>query len=93
MITPEPGDIIYVGDERYISRGADDFRGGKATVSKVRMQGSLDRDPWIELVENPGTWHSWAYLAEKQADLAVEFGDRWARPDPDLSPESNEEFL
>jgi hypothetical protein len=88
--TPEPGDIIYVDTDLYISHGEDDFRGGKATVSKVRMQGREgEQDPWVEVVENPGTWYCWPGLAEDQADLAINFGDRWAHPIADLRPEFN----
>jgi hypothetical protein len=45
----------------------------------------------IEVVQNPGTWYTWAFLAEKQAELAVKFGDTWAHADPDLRPEFNDD--
>jgi len=46
----------------------------------------------VEVVQNPGTWYTWALLAEKQAELAVKFGDKWAHADPDLRPEFNDDL-
>ena len=96
MGTPKPGDIIYIETELYVWHGADDFRGGKATVSKVRMsEGQGKQVAWVEVVENPGSYYNWAVLAEKQAELAMEFADAWAHADPDLRPEfnNNEDWL
>ena len=45
----------------------------------------------VEVVQNPGTWYTWALLAEKQAELAVKFGDKWAHAGPDLRPEFNDD--
>ncbi|HXW51757.1 MAG TPA: hypothetical protein VEJ41_07170 [Candidatus Acidoferrales bacterium] len=81
---PQPGDTIYVDTDLYIHHGADDFRGGKATVSKVTGEGA-----WIEIEQNPGTLYSWAALAGKQDELATRFGEAWAHSDPDLRPEFN----
>jgi hypothetical protein len=90
MGIPKPGDIIYVETDLYVRHGADDFRGGKARVSKVQIEDRRGKqEPWIEVVENPGTLYNWEYLAEKQATLALEFGDTWAHADPDLRPEFN----
>jgi hypothetical protein len=87
---PKAGDIIYVETDLHVWRGADDFRGGKASISKVEMQDSRGKQvPWVEVVENPGTSYNWANLAKKQAELAMEFGDNWAHPEPDLRPEFN----
>jgi hypothetical protein len=88
---PKPGDIVYVDTQLYVSHGADDFRGGKATVSAVRTEKSRGVErPFIEVVQNPGTFYNWPLLAEKQAALAAEFGDAWAHPDPDHRPEFNQ---
>jgi len=47
--------------------------------------------PWVEVLQNPGTSYSWTLLAEKQTELAAEFGDTWAHADPDLRPEFNDD--
>jgi hypothetical protein len=89
--TPQPGDVVYLETELYVSHGADDFRGGKATVATVRPGTSKGAEVlFIEVVENPGSFYNWAYLAAKQEALAAEFGDAWAHPDPDHRPEFNE---
>ena len=90
MDVPKPGDVIYVDTELYLWHGVDDFRGGKAVVSAVRMNGPGRQTPWIEVVQNPGTSYNWEHLAEIQAELALKFGDTWSHPDPDLRPEFNE---
>jgi hypothetical protein len=91
MEVPKPGDVVYVETELHLSHGADDFRGGKATVAAVRMQTSLGKQiPFIEVVQNPGSFYNWAHLAEKQAALAAAFGEAWAHADPDVRPEFNE---
>jgi hypothetical protein len=90
MDEPKPGDIIYVGTELYVWHEADGFHGGKATVSRVHMEDVQGRQvPWVDVVENPGFSYNWAYLAEQQAELAMEFGDNWAHAEPVLPPESN----
>jgi hypothetical protein len=78
------------GGDLYVWHGADDFRGGKATVSAVRMRNSLgEPEHWIEVDQNPGVSYNWALLANKQAELAAKFGDTGAQPEPDLRPEFN----
>ncbi len=86
MDVPKPGDVIYLDTDLYIRHGADDFRGGKAIVSEVRMEGLGQHMRWIKVVQNPGTSYNWALLADKQAALALKFGDTWSHPDPDLPP-------
>jgi hypothetical protein len=85
---PKPGDVIYVDTDLYVWHGADDFRGGKATVSAVRTEGT---SVGIEVAQNPGTVYTWALLEPKQAELEAQFGDSWAHPDPDLRPEFNDD--
>jgi len=88
---PQPGDVIYLDTELYLSHGVDDFRGGKATVTGVRIDFSAGKPtPFVETAENPGSYYNWELLAEKQAQLAAEFGDRWSHPDPDYRPEFND---
>ena len=91
MDVPEPGDVIYVDTDLYLSHGADDFRGGKATVTAVRPGRSKGGAvPFVEVAQNPGCLYNWELLAPKQAELAAQFGDAWAHPDPDLRPEFND---
>jgi hypothetical protein len=87
---PTVGDVVYVDTDLYVSHGADDFRGGKATVCAVQLgQGLGGQTAWIEVSQNPGMFYNWAVLSEQQAQLAAQFGDAWAHPDPDLRPEFN----
>jgi hypothetical protein len=91
VLVPKPGDVVYVDTDLYLSHGADDFRGGKATVAAVRPGTSKGGEvPFIEVEQNPGCFYNWEVLAAKQDALAAEFGDTWAHPDPDLRPEFNE---
>ena len=88
---PKPGDVIYLDTELFLWHGVDDLRGGKATVTNVRMDVSLGRPtPFVETAENPGSYYNWELLAEQQAALAAKFGERWAHADPDYRPEFNE---
>lgn len=87
---PKVGDEIYVPSSLYLSHGRDDFRGGLCRVVVVReMLGA----PYVEVEEDPGTLHSWAYLEPLQDDLRARFGDERGRPDPDLRPEFNEGWI
>lgn len=80
------GDIIYVDTHLYLSRGEDDVVGGKATITNVSEKyGSL----FLTTKEHPGHSYNWDVLKEKQKELKVEFGDRWAYEDPDDRPEFN----
>ncbi len=89
---PQAGDIVYVDTELYLWHGVDDFRGGRARVTAVKLETSRGRSvPFIEVAENPGTSYNWEHLAGKQAALAAEFRDAWAHPDPDLRPEFNDD--
>ncbi|HEX3466588.1 MAG TPA: hypothetical protein VHT05_00650 [Candidatus Elarobacter sp.] len=93
MNEPKPGDVIYVDTDLYVSHGADDFRGGKATVVAVQPGRSKSTPvAFVEVEQNPGCLYNWEMLAEKQAELAAQFGDAWAHPDPDYRPEFNDGF-
>jgi hypothetical protein len=88
---PNPGDVVYVDTDLHLSHGADDFRGGKATVVAVTSGRSKGESAaFIEVAQNPGCLYNWELLAAKQGALAAEFGDAWAHPKPDLRPEFNE---
>ncbi len=89
---PKPGDVIYVDTELYLWHGVDDFRGGKATISAVEMQGpDNEQVAWVQVKEHPGHSYNWTVLAQQQPKLAAEFGDTWAHPDPDYRPEFNDD--
>ena len=88
---PNVGDTIYVGGSMYLSHGADDFAGGRATVSKVEQGisgGALTH--YVSIKERPGTAYNWKYLAGKQDALKNQFGDDVAHPDPDHRKQFNE---
>ena len=88
---PKVGNVIYLNTQLHLSHGIDDFRGGKATVTKVFMDVSGGKPtPFIETAEDPGARYNWEILAEAQAQLAAKFGDSWAHPDPDYRPEFND---
>ncbi|HEX3466136.1 MAG TPA: signal peptidase II [Candidatus Elarobacter sp.] len=94
MEVPKPGDVVYIETSLYISHGVDDVRGGKATVTRVEDETLGGRGvPFIEVDVDPGSLYNWEHLAAKQAQLAAEFGDRWAYADPDLRPEFNEDGI
>jgi hypothetical protein len=91
---PKVGDIIYVDTDLHVWHGADDFRGGKATVSAVRVEGTFGNPSVVvEVEQNPGTLYTWALLEPKQAELEAKFADIWAHPDPDFRPEFNDDSL
>lgn len=41
---PKVGDPIYVHGSSYVYRGRDDFRGGLASISEVRLSNHLPED-------------------------------------------------
>jgi hypothetical protein len=87
---PKVGDEIYVDTSLYLSHGADDFIGGKATVIEVKDGKSAGKVvPFVVVKEKPYAQLNWEFLREKQAKLAEEFGERRAHADPDLRPEFN----
>jgi hypothetical protein len=81
------GDEIYVPSSTYVDHGADDFRGGLCRVVAVSELNGL---VFVEVEEDTGTLHSWAYLEPLQDELRARFGDERGRADPDLRPEFNE---
>ena len=92
--TPSPGDEIYVETYLHLSHGIDDVRGGRATVTRVQIDTVGGRNvPFVEVAEDPGSLYNWEHLAEKQTDLAAQFGARRARPDPDARPQFNDDMM
>jgi len=96
MRIPKVGEKIYVPDEMYVYRGRDDFAGGLATISKV------DVDPYgfgpghpnfcfVSIEERPNHGYNWGGLEDKQEEYKEVYGDQIAHPDPDLSPEFNDD--
>lgn len=84
---PRDGDDVYVPSSLYLSHGEDDFRGGLCRIVAVRERNGAI---FVEVAEEPGTWHAWAYLVEHQDEWRERYGDERGRPDPDLRPEFNE---
>ena len=90
MKEPKVGQEIYVGSQAYMSRGEDDFAGGKATINGVKAVTNGGKpDFFVSIKERPGHSYSWRNLVEKQEEYAKLFGDRVAHADPDTRPEFN----
>jgi hypothetical protein len=85
------GDVIYIGTELYLGHGRDDFRGGLAEVSEMRVEKSKGQPtPFVRVVQQPGTIHNWKLLASEQRELRQRHGKSWAHPDPDDRAEFND---
>jgi hypothetical protein len=85
------GDVIYIGTELYLGHGRDDFRGGLAEVSEMRMEKSKGQPtPFVRVVQQPDTLHNWKLLASEQKELRQKHGKDWAHPDPDDRLEFND---
>lgn len=82
---PKPGDLVYLPTRGSIGHGYDDVQGGVGTVREVQP-GISGGEPtsYVTTHEQPGRGHNWEYLVEHQAEYKQHYGDRWARPDPDL---------
>ena len=86
------GDVVYVDTELYVSHGRDDFRGGLAEVSEMRLEKSKGQaTPFVRVVQQPDTIHNWRLLASEQKELRQRHGKDWAHPDPDNRAEFNED--
>jgi len=85
------GDVIYIGTELYLGHGRDDFRGGLAEVSEMRVEKSKGQPtPFVRVVQQPDTIHNWKLLAAEQKELRQRHGKDWAHPDPDNRLEFND---
>lgn len=95
VIQPVMGQKIYVSTSLYVYRGADDFCGGLATINKIEKSDFLPPDHYnflsVGIVERPGTMYNWRPLLERQEELKKMFRDEVCHPDPDLSPEFNDD--
>lgn len=87
MTAPRPkiGDEIYVATHLYISHGRDDVVGGRARVTRVDVSTSGGEPcAFVTVAEHPGHSYNWdQMLSQQQDELAKEFGDKRAYPDPD----------
>lgn len=80
---PKVGQDIYVPSSFYLSRGRDDFRGGRCEVSKVEWD-EQQQNHVVCIVERPSHGYYWeSSLRDQQKKLAEEYGDERGRPDPD----------
>lgn len=96
MRIPKVGEKIYVPGAMYAYRGRDDFAGGLATISEVKLDPyGLGPDHFnycfVSIEERPNHGYNWGNLEEKQEDYKEAYGDQIAHPDPDLDPEFNDE--
>jgi hypothetical protein len=84
---PRVGDDVYVPSSLFLTHGEDDFAGGLCRIVAIHEHtGGL----FVEVEEDPGTHHNWAYLRENQKELRERYGDRRGHSDPDYRPEFNE---
>lgn len=92
---PFVGQKIYVPTSLYVYRGEDDFAGGLATIKEIVKANFLPVDHYnylsVVILERPGTSYNWRPLLERQEELKKMFGDEIAHPDPDNSPEFNDD--
>lgn len=90
---PKKGNKIYVPSALFISRGADDFAGGIATVKNVEYDERLGKGHmnycFVSIEERPGSKYNWKDLATKQKELKKTYKKQKAHPDPDMHPDSN----
>jgi hypothetical protein len=95
VIQPVIGQKIYVPTSLYVYRGEDDFSGGLATINEIEKSKSLPPNHYnylmVGISERPGTMYNWRPLLERQEELKKMYGDEIAHPDPDLSPEFNDD--
>lgn len=93
---PKIGDKIYVPTSFYLSHGEDDFVGGLATIKNIEKSKSLPKDHFnylfVTIEERKGSSYNYKCLMEDQDKLKKEFGDQKAYPDPDYSPEFNNDI-
>ena len=78
---------IYLNSRLYLSRGADDFMWGRATVNMVKVEKNWT--VWFSVKEKPETTMTWLWHRKWQEELKKRFWDQRARPDPDHRPEFN----
>lgn len=85
------GDTIYVPTSLYLSHGADDFIGGKATVTEVYQDMSGGKmTAFVRVAERPRTGFNWGQIwSKEQKKLAEQFGDARAHAEPDYREEFN----
>lgn len=92
---PVAGEKVYVPSSWYVYRGADDFQGGIATISKIHKSNFLPKDHenylMISIEERPNYQYNWLSLMDKQEEYKNTYGDEIAHPDPDYAPEFNDD--
>jgi len=82
---PKVGDLIYLPTRGSIDHGYDDVWGGVGMVKEIK-QGISAGVPasFVTAHEQPGRGHNWEFLGPEQTKLKQDYGNGWARPDPDL---------
>lgn len=90
---PEIRKKIYVKGSYYIGHANDDFAGGIATVSNVRIDEHLPVGHFnrlsVAIEERPGYWYNWNVLLEKQEEFENMYKGQIAHPEPDYRNELN----
>jgi hypothetical protein len=86
---PVVGQDVYIASSLHLTHGEDDFAGGLCRVVRIDEETSPGLI-YVEVEEDPGTLHNWAYLLEHQDQWRGRYGARRGHPDPDYRPEFNE---
>lgn len=86
---PAPGDAVYIPSELHVSRGVDDYSGGRTSVTKVVVGRPHDRFVWVHVAFEDAGEYRWDVLKSRQAELAERFGAQAPKPSPDYRPEFN----
>lgn len=82
------GDKMYVYGSMSISNGSSDTQGGLATIKSIDIDKNLGikhfNGVMVEFEELPGHRYNYKNLIEQQEELAKEYADSIACPDPDI---------
>ena len=89
---PVVGEDVCVSSALHLSHGEDDFAGGMCEIAEVIHYENFPpgNQLFVELVEQPGTQHSWLNLMSEEPHNLERYGDQRGRPDPDHRPEFNQ---
>lgn len=90
MKLPKIGDVLYIPGSYHISRGEDDVDGGLATISHVEVSKHLSithiNAVMVKFKElSQASSYNYKMLLEKQEELKEEYGNRIAKPNPDIN--------
>ena len=86
---PQIGQKIYIPPSIYVDHGRDDIEGGLATIDSVRKTAGGDYMVGVTELRPRQIEYGYKGLMSQQEALREQYGESIARPDPDMSPESN----